>query len=59
MCCCRWFEPFVLRWLNENDDISLEQMRKAYERDKRDGVYAVLLFQTNHVIDYSTKQLSA
>lgn len=32
-----WFEPFVMQWLNENDEVSLKQVRSAFHRDKIDG----------------------
>lgn len=32
-----WFEPFVLQWLNDNDEVSLKQVNSAFQRDKIDG----------------------
>ncbi|CAF1340173.1 unnamed protein product [Adineta ricciae] len=33
----RWFEPFVMQWLNENDDMSMEYLHNAVEKDRQTG----------------------
>ncbi|XP_047140160.1 protein unc-13 homolog A isoform X1 [Hydra vulgaris] len=32
-----WFEPFIMMWLDENDDLSMDYLYNAVDKDKNEG----------------------
>lgn len=52
-----WFEPFVMQWLNDNDEVSLRQVESAFKRDKQDGFpkSSEHTYFSNSVVDIFTQ----
>lgn len=57
MTICRWFEPFVLQWLCENDEVSLEFLHSAYINDKKNKFQKNTVHSnfSNSVVDIFTQ----
>ena len=44
-----WFEPFIMMWLDENDDLSMDYLYNAIDKDKNEGVSFIFLIKNKDI----------